>query len=69
VVRDSKRGIQMAEVTYVPEVECVVIVPNGIMDSQVVKVTALKYRPTRNKCTHNRPLFHDFWVPRGGMRG
>jgi hypothetical protein len=29
----------MAEVTYMPEVECVVIVPNGIMDSQVVKVT------------------------------
>jgi hypothetical protein len=28
----------MAEVTYVPEVECTVIVPNGIMDSQVVKV-------------------------------
>jgi hypothetical protein len=28
----------MAEVTYVSEIECVVVVPNGIVDSQVVKV-------------------------------
>ncbi len=29
----------MAEATYVSEVECVVVVPDGIMNSQVVKVT------------------------------
>jgi hypothetical protein len=28
----------MAEVTYLPEVECVVVVPDGILDSQVVQV-------------------------------
>jgi hypothetical protein len=28
----------MAEVTYVAEVECVVVIPDGILDTQVVKV-------------------------------
>lgn len=29
----------MAEVTYVSEVECDVVIPNGMLDTQVVRVT------------------------------
>jgi hypothetical protein len=33
-----ERGIEMAEVTYLSEVECEVVVPNGMLDTQVIRV-------------------------------
>jgi hypothetical protein len=37
-------GMTMAEVTYLSEVECLVLVPNGILDTQVVSVLDEKDR-------------------------
>jgi hypothetical protein len=54
------RGEKMPEVTYISEVECLVLVPNGIMDTQVVGV------PDENDRKHTIRVGRGSLVEHGG---